>query len=123
MNNVILTGRLAKDPEVRYTASKKAVASFSVAVDDGKTKDGDRKVVFVTCVAWEKTAEILDQYFKKGDGITLFGKIQTRTYEKDGSKRYVTEVLVNGLEFPIQRRETAKPGAFEEIDPDEELPF
>lgn len=128
MNFVILSGRLTRDPEIRYTNSKKATASFSLAVDDGKDKDGNRKTQFLNCVAWEKTAELLDQYFKKGDGLTVTGKLTSRSYEKDGRKVYVTEVLVNGVEFPLTRKETygtepAKAPAFDEIEDDEELPF
>lgn len=127
MNHVILTGRLTKDPEIRYTDSKKAVASFTLAVDDGKGKDGNRKAQFIPCVAWEKTAELIDQHFIKGDPLTVTGKITVRTYEKDGTKRYVTEVLVNGIEFPLTKKtaeEPAKPGEFTELmGDDEELPF
>ena len=124
MNFVFLSGRLARDPEIRYTNSKKAVTSFSVAVQDGKDK-----AIFVNCVAWEKTAEIVDQYFKKGDGITVFGKISIRQYEKDGQKRTVTEVVVSGVEFPLARKaetygtEPAQANSFKEISDDEELPF
>lgn len=126
MNHVILTGRLTKDPEIRYTDSKKAVVSFSVAVDDGKDRDGNRKTQFINCVAWEKTAEFIDEYFKKGDGINLSGKITTRTYEKDGRKNYVTEVVVSGVEFPLSRKTEDKPiekPKFEEVDENGELPF
>ena len=126
MNFVILAGRLTRDPEIRYTDSKKAVVSFSVAVDDGKDRDGNRKTQFINCVAWEKTAEFIDEYFKKGDGINLYGKITTRTYEKDGRKNYVTEVVVNGVEFPLSRKTEDKPidkPKFEEVEDDGELPF
>lgn len=120
MNYVILSGRLTRDPEVRYTNSKKAVCSFSVAVRESK-----EAVSFHNCVAWEKTAELLDEYFSKGDGITLWGRLQNRQYEKDGQKRTVTEILVNGFEFPLTRRdEAAKPNAFEELaGDDEDLPL
>lgn len=129
MNIVILSGRLTKDPDIRYTNSKKAVATFSLAVDDGKAKDGNRKTQFLNCVAWEKTAELLDQYFKKGDGLTVNGKLTSRSYEQDGKKRYVTEVLVSGIEFPLSKKETygtekTTADAFEEFeDDDAELPF
>lgn len=127
MNFVILTGRLTRDPEIRYTNSNKAVASFSLAVDDGKDRDGNKKTQFLDCVAWEKTAELLDQYFQKGDGLTVTGRLQKRQYEKDGEKRYVTEVRVNGIEFPLSRKDrnesVTKPNAFEDIDIDGELPF
>ena len=126
MNFVILSGRLTRDPEIRYTDSKKAVVSFSVAVDDGKDRDGNRKTQFINCAAWEKTAEFIDEYFKKGDGINLTGKITTRTYEKDGRKNYVTEVVASIVEFPLSRKTEDKPidkPKFEEVDDDGELPF
>lgn len=123
MNIVILSGRLTKDPDIRYTNSKKAVASFSLAVDDGKDKDGNRKAQFLNCVAWEKTAELLDQYFKKGDGLTVNGKLTSRSYEKDGKKQYVTEVLVSGIEFPLSKKEAKPADTLEDIDEDIDLPF
>lgn len=128
MNHVILTGRLTKDPEIRYTDSKKAVATLTLAVDDGKGRDGERRSQFIPVVAWEKTAELIDQFFKKGDPLTVIGRITVRSYDKDGSKRWVTEVVASGIEFPLTRRSEsdpapAKPKAFEEIDDDEELPF
>ena len=128
MNHVILTGRLVKDPEIRYTNDKKAVASFTVACADGK-KDGKPRSQFIPCVAWEKTAELVDKYFLKGDPITVTGKITVRTYEKDGRKVYVTEVRVLGVEFPLQKKreqaeERGGPDAFAEVyDDDGELPF
>ena len=123
MNIVIFSGRLTKDPDIRYTNSKKAVASFSLAVDDGKDKDGNRKAQFLNCVAWEKTAELLDQYFKKGDGLTVNGKLTSRSYEKDGKKQYVTEVLVSGIEFPLSKKEAKPADTLEDIDEDIDLPF
>jgi len=123
MNIVILSGRLTKDPEIRYTNSKKAVASFTLAVEDGKDKDGNRKAQFLNCVAWEKTAEILDQYFQKGDGMTVNGKLTSRSYEKDGKKVYVTEVHVTGIEFPLSKKETKSSGPLVDIDEDVDLPF
>ena len=127
MNHVILTGRLTKDPEIRYTDSKKAVASFTLAVDDGRDSEGKRKSQFIPCVAWGKTAELIDQFFTKGKPLTVVGRISVRTYEKNGEKQYVTEVVASGIEFPLTQRETAetaKPNAFEELtDDDGELPF
>lgn len=129
MNHVILTGRLTKDPEIRYTDSKKAVATFTLAVDDGRDSDGKRKSQFIPCVAWGKTAELIDQYFTKGNPLTVVGRISVRTYEKNGEKRYVTEVVASGIEFPLTNKETygtepAKGNAFEDLtDDDGELPF
>lgn len=128
MNHVILSGRLTKDPEIRYTSNNKAVASLTLAVDDGKDKDGERKTQYIPCVAWEKTAELIDKHFLKGDPLTVIGKISVRSYEKDGQKKYVTEVVVNGIEFPMtRRRDDAAPapsGAFSVLDDDGgQLPF
>jgi len=127
MNLVILSGRLTKDPEIRYTNSKKAVASFTVAVEDGKDKDGNRRAQFLPCIAWEKTAELIDQYFTKGKPITVTGKLTVRSYDKDGEKRYVSEVVVSGIEFPLTEKagktKEEKP-TFEDMPEDDEgLPF
>lgn len=129
MNHVILTGRLTKDPELRYTDSKKAVISFTLAVDDGRDSEGKRKSQFIPCVAWGKTAELIDQYFTKGKPLTVIGRITVRNYEKDGAKHYVTEVVASGIEFPFtiktddERKVKATPEAFSDYEDDAELPF
>ena len=124
MNHVILTGRLTKDPEIRYTDSKKAVASLTLACDDGKDKDGKRRTQYIPVVAWEKTAELIDQYFKKGDPLTVIGRIVVRSYEKDGVKHYPTEVVASGIEFPLTKRSDDKPQGFTDYDDDDgELPY
>lgn len=127
MNHVILTGRLVKNPEIRYTDNKKAVASLTLAVDDGKGRDGERKAQFIPVVAWEKTAELIDQYFKKGDPLTVIGRITVRSYEKDGSKRWATEVVASGIEFPLTRKDkepqAAQAGTFSDYEDDGDLPF
>lgn len=127
MNHVILTGRLTKDPEIRYTDSKKAVCSFTLAVDDGRDSEGKRKAQFIPCVAWGKTAELIDQYFTKGKPLTVTGRITVRPYDKNGERRYMTEVVCNGIEFPLRDSSdtygTVEANAFEEIKDDEELPF
>lgn len=125
MNHVIISGRFARDPEIRYTNTNKAVCSFTLAVDDGKDKDGKKKAQFLDCTAWEKTAEIIDQYFTKGDGITVTGKLQKRTWEKDGQKHSTQDVVVSGIEFPLARKNNEeKVNAFSEIeDTGGELPF
>ena len=100
MNKVLLTGNLARDPEVRYTQSGKACASFTLAIDRRKSSDGNQQADFIACVAWEKTAEVISQYVKKGQKIAVEGRIQTRSYDaQDGNKRYVTEVVVQSMEF------------------------
>lgn len=127
MNHVILTGRLTKAPETRYTNSKKAVCSITVAVDNGKDRDGKKQSVYIPCVAWEKTAELIDKYFIKGDPITVIGKIIPRSYETDNGKRYITEVVISGIEFPMTKKpvehEPAPVDAFEDLSDDTELPF
>jgi len=124
MNHVILTGRLTKDPEIRYTDSKKAVCSFTLAVDDGRDSEGKKKAQFIPCVAWGKTAELIDQYFTKGKPLTVTGRITVRTYDKNGEKRYITEVVASGIEFTLTVREEATTAtAFEDLNEDIDLPF
>ena len=129
MNQVFLTGRFVKDPEIRQTTTNKAVATFTLAVDDGKGKDGEKKTVFQRCVAWEGLAEIINRYFQKGDPIIVRGKLQNRTYEKNGEKHYNTEVVVDWMEFQqgkvkvANARDIEPGGTFDELDDDAELPF
>lgn len=123
MNKVILVGRLARDPEVRYTQAGKAVASFSLAVNRrGQQQQAD----FIPIVAWEKLAEIVGQHLAKGSQILVEGRMQIRTYDaQDGSKRYVTEVIAQDIEFMGNKPQTAS-GAESfghEVLPDEEIPF
>ena len=100
MNKVILTGRLTKDIEVKTTSNDKEYCSFTIAVDRRfKDADGNRQADFISCTAWNKTAEFLGKYFHKGSRIGICGSIQTRSYEKDGQKVFVTEVLVEEVEF------------------------
>ena len=103
MNKVILAGRLARDPEVRYTQSGKAVASFALAVNRRFSRnggDGQQTADFIPIVAWEKLAEICGNNLIKGSQIVVDGRMQVRSYDaQDGSKRYVTEVVANDIEF------------------------
>lgn len=98
MNNVVLIGRLAKDPDLRYTVTGKAVANMTVAVNRGYGKDNEAD--FIPVIAWEKTAENCANYLTKGSQLAVQGRIQVRSYEtQDGSKRYATEVVANHVEF------------------------
>ena len=102
MNKAILIGRLTKDPELKMTENtKREVCQFTIAVNRPYTnEDGERKADFINCVVWDKLAENLAKYQKKGNQIAVEGRIQTRNYTaQDGSKRYVTEVLVDNLTF------------------------
>lgn len=96
MNITILTGRLTKDPEVKTTNNNRTVLSFSLAVDRG---DKDRTTDFIDCVAWGSTADFIGKWFSKGSPLSVIGKVQTRTYEKDGQNIKRTEILVDKAEF------------------------
>lgn len=101
MNKIILIGRLTKDPELRYTQSGTAVAGFTLAVDRRfSNQSGEREADFVNCVAWQKAAEFVAQYFQKGKQMALEGRLQVRSYDgNDGQKRWVTEVVAEQIEF------------------------
>ena len=102
MNKVILIGRLARDPELRTTAGNISVATFTIAVSRPFTPQngGDSGADFISCVVWRRAAENLVKYCHKGSQIAIEGRIQTRNYTaQDGTKRYVTEVLVDNLTF------------------------
>lgn len=117
-NRVILMGNLAADPELRYTPGGKAVASFRVAVNRAfRTPEGELKeeVIFVPVVAWDKTAELTTQYLSKGRGVLVDGRLNIRDYEREGEKRYVTEVVASQVVF-------LGGGQAKEADVNEELP-
>ena len=99
INSVNLVGRLTKDIELRVSQSNVAVASFTLAVNRSfKNASGEREADFINCVAFKKTAEILNEYASKGSQIGVTGSIQTRNYEnKDGQRVYVTEVIANNI--------------------------
>ena len=101
MNKIILVGRLTKDPEVRSTSAGFQTANFTVAVSRNfKNKEGNYDADFLPCVAFRNTADFISKFFKKGNMISLDGRVQTRSYDaQDGSKRYVTEVVVENVEF------------------------
>lgn len=96
MNCVGLMGRITRDPEIKQTSSGKSYCRFSLAVRKEFVKDG---VDFINCVAWEKQAELIANYFKKGDRILLQGRINTGTYEVNGEKRSSFDVVVTQVEF------------------------
>lgn len=103
VNLVVLIGNLGQDPDVRTTPQGKQVANFSLAVSE-KFKDRDGamqdKVEWVTCVLWEKNAELAQRYLKKGSQLYVEGRLQTRTFDdKNGVKQYRTEVVVSKMTF------------------------
>ena len=103
MNKVILMGRLAKDVDLRYTQTGKAVATFTLAVDRKKGENAPANAPtadFIPCVAWDKLAEIAGNYLSKGRQALVEGHIQVRSYKaKDGSNRYTTEIILEKMEF------------------------
>ena len=103
INKAILMGRLTRDPELRHTSSGTPVCSFSIAIDNGY---GDkRQTDFINCVAWNKTAEFVSNYFSKGKMIIVIGRISTRTWEgQDGKKNYATEVVASEVSFGESKR-------------------
>ena len=133
MNKVELVGRLTKDPEIRLTNNQTQFCGFTLAVDRRfKDANGERQADFINCVAWKERAVFIQKYFHKGNRIGICGSIQTRTYDdNDGKKVFVTEVLVDEIEFveSASKTETAPTTATPEVkvtEPEEpvgELPF
>ena len=101
MNKVILISRLTKDTELTTTTNGVNVAKNTIAVNRKfKNANGEYETDFINIVAWRNLAELLHKYTKKGDRVGIVGSIQTRSYDApDGTKRYVTEVVVDELEF------------------------
>lgn len=127
LNEVVLMGRLTRDPELRRTGNGTAVTSFSLAVDrDFKGQDGERETDFVDIVAWRNTAEFVSKYFSKGRMAVVKGRLQVRDWtDKDGAKRRSTEVLAESVYFGDSRRSDGAPAQISEL-PEEEagnLPF
>lgn len=126
INRVIEQGRLTKDPELRKTNDNKSVVSFTIAVDKGYSKGA----YFFDCVAWEKTAETVANYFTKGKMIMVDGKLQTREWEdKQGNKRKVVEILAQEVSFADSVKSTKDLSQEVEqkfsavTEPDDDFPF
>lgn len=143
MNKAILIGRLAQDPEVRTTGSGTTVCTFRIAVNRRfPNQSGERVADFFTIVAWRQLGETCGKYLAKGRMVSVIGEIQNRSYDaKDGSKRYITEIVADEVEFltpkgqdsgsgngggyerAYERQATPQaPEGFTEID-DDQLPF
>lgn len=101
MNRVILVGRLTKDPDLRYTPSGVAVATFTLAVNRPfKNGQGEQEADFIQCVVWRKPAENVANFLKKGSLTGVDGRVQTRNYEgNDGKRVYVTEIVAESVHF------------------------
>ncbi len=144
MNKAILIGNLTRDPEMRTTPSGVAVCTFTLAINRRfANQQGVREADFINIVTWRQTAELCGRYLAKGRKCSVIGSIQTRSYDaQDGSKRYVTEVVADEVEFlsgpqdgprsqrsddiplPIEPMDNPgmRSGAMQEVD-DDELPF
>lgn len=139
MNKVMITGRLTRDPELRYTGSNVPVCEFTVATNRPVNRDGERVADFITCVAWRGLGENVSKYQRKGNLVGIVGSMRTDTFDKaDGTKGYKTYVLADEVEF-LESKKTAvdeepAEAPVEESDPyadfgasleitDEELPF
>ena len=145
MNKAFIVGNLTRDPELSTTANGISVCRFTVAVPRRfSNSEGEREADFINCIAWRNLADIVAKYVKKGKKVCVVGSIQTRNYEaQDGTKRYITEVVAEDVEFisprgdaddsePIEKSKfdddqteqsaKSKIAKFEPID-DDDLPF
>ena len=121
INRVVLVGRLTRDVEVRKTASGLSVATFTVACDRrmarGQDGNNQQSADFISCVAWRQAADFLGSYARKGALVGVEGRIQTRNYDRDGQKVYVTEIVcdtVNLLESKSQSQSRAQNSGYQD---------
>ena len=135
LNKAILGGRLTAQPELKTTPSGTNVTTFTIAINRRGAKDGQSD--FVSCVAWDKRAELISKYFSKGSSICVVGEIQTRKWQdSNGNNRYATEVIVNEVNFVDSKSDNStastpmtyipdayKSPSFEEADNNDDLPF
>lgn len=137
LNHIVVMGRVVRDPEMRYTQSGKPVVSFTLAVERDFSQD--KVTDFIDCVAWNKTAEFVSKYFRKGQMMIACGSLQSRKWEdRDGNKRTSWEIQAQNIYFGEAKKDSGNDGygggepsynpptaheAFDEIDDDGELPF
>lgn len=129
MNSVQILGNLARDPELRFTKTGRAVATFTVAATntyiDSATNETKEQTAFINCVAWAKLGESVGN-LKKGNRVFVEGRIQTRSYDtQDGQKRYVTEVVAGFISTSLMNDDagTSNFDSFETANQDENIPF
>ena len=131
MNRFFAIGRLTKDPEKRTTQNGTSVCTFTLAVDRRfKNANGEREADFFPVVCWRQVADLSAQYLSKGKQVAIAGEVQMRSYEKDGQKRYVTEVVADEVQFLSPRGDSVERGRGTTQEPemtpvsdDEHLPF
>lgn len=123
MNNVVLMGRLTKNPELNRTQSGNSYVRFTLAVNRITSDKDNKEADFINCIAWNKRAEVIVKYFEKGDRILLNGSIQTYKYEKGNETKYSFDVLISSLEFIEKKEFKEKITIREETNIDDEFPF
>ena len=111
MNKIVVTGNLVRDPEIRETAAGEKVCNFNVAVQRPYANEkGERDADFLNVVAWQKLAETVMRYCQKGAKVAVSGRIQTRSWQdKEGVKKYVTEIVADGVEFLFPKKQEDHP--------------
>lgn len=137
MNKAMFIGRLTADPEMRHTTTGKSVCTFRLAVNRRFVRQGEEQQAdFFPIVAWEKTAEFCNNYFRKGQQVAIVGRIQTRTWDDpEGNKRYITEIVAEEAHFADSKNSSTTDnnnyntsnmqdtGGFYPIEDDDDLPF
>ena len=114
MNNIILIGRLTKSPESKLLESNKFITTFSLAVDNGKDKNGENITLFINCIAFDKTAEVISKYVGKGHKLGVMGRLNQRTYTNKENNQVTTyEVSVSSVEL-LEPKQTETPKEKEE---------
>lgn len=121
LNHIVIMGRLTRDPELRRTGSGIAVVNFSVAVErDFKTDSGEKETDFIDCVAWRKTGEFVNKYFKRGSMIVCAGRLQIRSWtDNDGNKRKSAEVVADSCYFGDSKKTDSDGGGYTGFVPNE----
>lgn len=124
MNKITLIGRMTKDIEIRYTQNQKEVGNFDLAVNRNyKNSNGEYDTDFFKCIAWGNLAKTIHTYTSKGSQIAIEGRVENRTYQaNDGTNRYVTEVVVEGMQL-LDSKKNNTTNNQEEIYSGEDLPF
>lgn len=127
LNQIVLMGRLTKDPELRRTQNSTAVASFTLAVErDFKSDNGEKQTDFIDIVAWRNTAEFVSKYFFKGQMAAVTGRLQIRDWtDKEGGKRRSAEVVADNVYFAESKKARSADVEFEDLEDgdDGDLPF
>jgi single-strand DNA-binding protein len=117
MNHISLIGRACADPTLKYTPNGIAVSNFNLAVNrDVKSKQGEQEVDFISIISWQKQAEAVANYLKKGRLVAVEGRLQIRNYEQDGQKRKAAEVVASRVQF-LESAHNDKPPQQEPMKP------